>query len=193
LLALALGKGVTPQGLLNTQASIGATPAGVSTPTSTLAMQGTDNNSSPEPGSTPNAPASTPEPTTPPRPTNTPPSTETATATQGAPFILQETRLVCNPDQPQPLIQVEIKDAAGQPVPSVEVVASWDGGEDHFFTGLQPELGLGYADFRMTPGVVYSIRLAEGGQEADVLTPAECLMEDESHFWGSWLLTFVQP
>lgn len=192
-LAMALGKGVTPQGLISTQATIGVTQTGASTPTSTLAMPGTNNISTPEPGSTQYATAGTPEPTTPARPTNTTTSTATATATQGAPFILQETRLVCNPDQPQPLIQVEIKDAAGQPVPSVEVIATWEGGEDHFFTGLKPELGLGYADFTMTPGVVYLIKLAEGGQEVGDLTPAECLMEDESQFWGSWLLTFVQP
>ncbi len=59
---------------------------------------------------------------------------------------------------------MEILDAAEQPVPSVELVVTWDGGEDHFFTGLKPELGLGYADFVMTPEVVYSIRLADGGQ-----------------------------
>ena len=36
------------------------------------------------------------------------------------------------------------------PYPSVELVVTWDEGEDHFFTGLQPELGLGYGDFLMT-------------------------------------------
>ena len=193
LLAMALGTGVTPQGLSNTPAPAGVTPTGASSPPSASAMPGLNINTSPQPGSTQSAGVSTPEPTSPARPTNTPASTATTTATQGAPFILQETRLVCNPDQLEPLIQVEIKDAAGQPVPSIEVVAAWDGGEDHFFTGLQPELGLGYADFTMTPGVVYSLRLAEGGQEVADLTPAECLMEDDSQFWGSWLLTFVQP
>jgi hypothetical protein len=122
-----------------------------------------------------------------PTPSNTP------TPTQGAPFVLQETRLVCNTDQPVPLIQVEIKDAAGQPVPSIELLVTWEGGEDHFFTGLQPELGLGYADFEMQPGMVYSIRLVEEGQSVDDLTAAECVSEHESRYWGSWFLTFVQP
>lgn len=101
--------------------------------------------------------------------------------------------MVCNNDQPEPLIQVDIKDAAGQPVPSVELVVTWDGGQDHFFTGLQSELGLGYADFVMTPEVVYSIHLAEGGQAVDELKAAECVSEDNSRYWGSWFLTFVQP
>jgi hypothetical protein len=119
--------------------------------------------------------------------------TATPTPTQGAPFALQETRLVCNRNQPKPLIQVQIKDAAGQPVPSIELVVTWDGGEDHFFTGLQPELGLGYADFVMTPEVTYSIRLAAGGQAVDDLKAAECVSADSSRYWGSWFLTFIQP
>jgi hypothetical protein len=109
------------------------------------------------------------------------------------PFALQETRLVCNTDQPVPLIQVDIKDAAGQPVPSVEIVVTWEGGEDHFFTGLQPELGLGYGDFTMRPDVVYSIHMPGGDPLVDDLTAAECVSEDESRYWGSWFLTFIQP
>jgi hypothetical protein len=130
-----------------------------------------------------------------PRPLSTVESTPTAspTPTQGAPFALLETRLVCNSNQPKPLIQVEIKDAAGQPVPSVELVVTWDGGVDHFFTGLQPELGLGYADFEMTPSIVYSLHLAEGGKAVDELTTAECVTDDGSRFLGSWFLSFVQP
>jgi hypothetical protein len=76
-------------------------------------------------------------------------------ALPGEPFALEERRLICNINQVSPLIQVGILDAVGQPVPSVEVVMTWDGGEDHFYTGLQPELGLGYADFTISPGVVY--------------------------------------
>jgi hypothetical protein len=122
-----------------------------------------------------------------------PSPTTTTTPTPGAPFVLQETRLVCNTAQPKPLIQVEVLDAAGQPVPSIELVVTWDGGEDHFFTGLQPELGLGYGDFLMQPGVVYSIHLTDGGQPLDDLTAAQCVSEDESRYWGSWYLIFIQP
>jgi len=125
--------------------------------------------------------------------TQRPPGTTGSTPTPGAAFVVRETRLVCNTNQPQPLIQVELLDAAGQPVPSVELVVTWEGGEDHFFTGLQPELGLGYADFTMQPDVVYSIRPAAGGQSVGALTAAECTSEDNSRYWGSWYLTFVQP
>lgn len=130
-----------------------------------------------------------------PQPTNTvqPTSTAKSTPTQGAGFVLKETRLLCNPNQSQPLIQVVVQDAAEQPVPSIEIRVTWDGGEDQFFTGLKPELGLGYADFLMTPEIVYSLMLIEGGNSVSDLTAAECQSEDESRYWGSWQLTFIQP
>jgi hypothetical protein len=130
-----------------------------------------------------------------PKATNTlrPTSTVKSTPTQGAVFALKEIRLVCNPDQVDPLIKVVIQDAAGQPVPSIEIRVTWDGGEDQFFTGLKPELGLGYADFLMNPEVVYSLMLIEGGNSVNDLTAAECQLDDGSRYWGSWQLTFTQP
>ncbi len=122
-----------------------------------------------------------------------PSSTATPSPTPGAPFVLQETRLVCNIRQAEPLIQVELRDAAGQPVPSVEILVAWEGGADHFFTGLQPEVSLGYGDFVMTPGITYSIQPAGGSQPVSDLTASECKAEDGSQFWGSWYLVFVQP
>jgi hypothetical protein len=107
--------------------------------------------------------------------------------------VLRDTQLVCNPDQTQPLIQVEVADTAGEPAPGVELVVTWNEGEDHFFTGLKPELGLGYADFTMTPDVVYSLQFAEGEPVINDLTAAQCLSQDETKYWGSWLLTFTQP
>ena len=101
--------------------------------------------------------------------------------------------MVCNISQPSPLIQVELRDAAGQPVPSVEVFVTWQVGQDHFFTGLHPGLDLGYGDFAMAPDSVYSIHLADGGPAVSDLSAAECEAEDGSRYWGSWYLVFVQP
>jgi len=122
-----------------------------------------------------------------------PASTATSIPTQEAAYLLKETKLLCNLDQTEPMIQVEVQDTAGEPVPSIELVVTWDVGEDRFYTGLKPELSLGYADFLMTPGVVYSLRLADGGQTVKDLTAAECLSDDGSRYWGSWMLTFIQP
>lgn len=135
----------------------------------------------------------TPDPTRTPFLTNTPLATRTPTPTQGAPFVLQSRESVCDPKLEQALIQVEAYDAAEQPVSGVEAIVNWEGGENHFFTGLKPELSLGYADFIMTPGINYSLRLAEGGQPITDLAAAECEDQDQERYWGSWLLVFVQP
>jgi hypothetical protein len=117
----------------------------------------------------------------------------TSSSTPGVIYVLQETRLVCNISQATPLLQVEVRDAAGQPIPGVEMLVTWETGADHFFTGLQPEVSPGYADFSMTPGVTYSIQPAGGGQLVSDLSVSECIAEDGSHFWGSWYLVFNQP
>lgn len=121
------------------------------------------------------------------------PPTQTPTLTPGASFVLQSSELVCDTELEEALIQVLVQDAAGQPVPGVEIVVNWEGGENHFFTGLIPELGLGYADFNMTAGTTYTLRLAEGGQPITGITPTECQGEEENNYWGSWRLIFSQP
>jgi hypothetical protein len=108
-------------------------------------------------------------------------------------FILEDKRLICNINQLSPLIQVEVLDAEGQPMPSVEVVVTWDGGEDHFFTGLQHELGLGYADFIISSGRSYSVQLVGEDSVGSSLSAAECIAEDGSRYWGSWYLIYKQP
>jgi hypothetical protein len=120
----------------------------------------------------------------------TPLPTRTLTPTVGAPLILRERIFICDLNLSGPLIQVIAQDALGQPLPGVESVVNWEGGEDHFFTGLKPELGSGYADFTMTPGILYTLRLAESAELIADLTPAECETATGSRYWGSWLLIF---
>lgn len=123
----------------------------------------------------------------------TPLPTRTPTATPGAPFVLQSSTFVCDPDLPNPLIQVVSEDASGDPLPGQEITITWDAGDDFFFTGLKPEIGLGYADFLMEPGLVYQVHMAAGGQSVPDITPAECETESGSRYWGSWLLVFSRP
>jgi hypothetical protein len=162
----------------------GETPVGIS-PTATPVLA----------GAPVETPTFTPGPTDTPAPVIvfTPPPTRTPTATQGAPFALQSRDLVCNPALDEPLIQVQAQDAAGQPVPGLEFVVSWPGGEERFFTGLKPDLGLGYGDFTMVEGVTYALQLAEGGEPIVDLTPQECETGSGRQYLGSWLLTFVRP
>ena len=161
---------------------------------------GNDEGSSPAPGAsaTPRQ-SSTPPPggtatptatiTLTPTITTTPLPSPTPTATQGAPFVLVDYALVCDEAISPPLIQVYVFDAAGNPVPGVEIVITWDGGINRFLTGLKPEFGLGYADYAMDPALTYTLRLEDGGDPVDGLTGRTC---DEG-FLGSWRLNFSQP
>jgi len=108
-------------------------------------------------------------------------------------LLLQDMSLICNPDLTTPMLEVQVQDSNNQPFPSVEFVVTWEGGEEHFLTGAKPELGPGYGDFQMTPGVIYTLALASGEQIANDLIAAECVSEDQANYWGSWMLTLVQP
>ncbi len=122
-----------------------------------------------------------------------PPRTNTPTATPGAPFEVVEKELICDPDLAAPLIQIEVIDAAGDPVAGIEALIVWDEGEDHFFTGLKPELGIGYADFTMQVGVSYTLQLIDSDFPVTGLSAEACDGEDGETFPGSWLLTLQQP
>jgi hypothetical protein len=142
-------------------------------------------------------PSLTPRPTQPPTatrlPTITPQRlpTRTPTATPPGAFSFVGRQLICDPDLNPPLIQVVTEDAAGQPVPGVEIWVTWDGGLDHFFTGLKPDMGLGYADFVMTPGVDYTVHLAESpSASVPGLVVTDCTGSSGEVFAGSWRVSF---
>lgn len=187
-LAAALGQGPAP--VISPMFTMTSPPVELTatlSPTPVINEQ--DEPSSPQPGSTmqPTLIDQTPQPT------NTLLPTRTASPTTGAPFELMDMSLICDPEIEEALIQVETRDIDGEPVPGVEFIVNWDNGEDHFFTGLKPEFGLGYADFNMTPGTVYVLRLAEGGNPIPDLMAAECELSGGERYWGSWLLIFEQP
>jgi hypothetical protein len=81
---------------------------------------------------------------------------------------------------------VVTQDALLNELPGVEVLVSWEGGSDHFFTGFKPELGLGYGDFTMDPEVSYTIVLADGSPEISGMRIERC----DNGLDGGWLLTF---
>lgn len=117
--------------------------------------------------------------------------TSTPTATPGAPFGLKNREQVCDVTLGA-LLQVQITDASGNPVPGVEARMTWIGGEDSFFTGLKPEKGLGYADFTMNPDETYTLRLTDGGRPVTELKAPRCTDVDGKTYAGGWLLSFSQ-
>jgi hypothetical protein len=132
-----------------------------------------------------------PSPSASPTPLPTVPS-RTPTPTLGSPFVLKDRQPVCDPSLAEALLQVEVTDASGTPLPGIKILVTWQEGEDFFFTGLKPEVGPGYADFSMTPGVVYAVRLAEGSQTASNLSVPDCGHAGGSNYWGGWRLDFTQ-
>jgi hypothetical protein len=131
----------------------------------------------------------------------TPRPTRTPTPTVGAAFVLVSQENVCDVNLSEGLLQVEVQDAAGQPVPGAEIIIFWEGGEEHIFTGLKPELGNGYADFIMTPNIVYTVQLArwDGSsiaaqhQPVTNLTAPSCPTDGGDSYHGGIRLLFQQP
>jgi hypothetical protein len=118
--------------------------------------------------------------------------TRIPTFTPGAPFALANQTPFCEASQPG-LLQVSLEDTSGKPVAGVELVITWLGGEEHFFTGLKPELGNGYADFVMSPNVEYALSLSDGSIRVTGLSTSACTTSDESAYPGGILLEFKQP
>ena len=135
----------------------------------------------------------TPQATNTPAPTHTPLPTRTLTPTLGPPFVMDKQIQVCNPNLTEPQIQVFINDAAGQGVHGVEIIINWENGQESFFTGFKPEIDIGYADFVMTPEVIYTLQVSGGGQIIPDLFAPECEGDDGERYWGSWRLIFKHP
>lgn len=108
------------------------------------------------------------------------------------PFMLKDRKSLCDLEMMNQL-QVFVIDKAGKPIPGVEIIVTWQGGEDHFFTGLKPQVDLGYADFSMVPGELYNLRLANGGDSATRISPPNCKLDSGMEYTGGVKLIFGLP
>jgi len=172
-------------------AAIATTPS-TQTPTSTFPPPSVTV-SSPRPGLTetiipeqiiePPATISTPTP----RPTRTP------TPAPGRAFELVAQDTLCQVELQDGLLQVIVTDSRRRQVAGVEIIVTWDGGEEHFFTGFKPELGNGYADFVMQAGIMYSVRASQAGTPVSNVSPPACTADDGTTFTGAIRLSFQQP
>lgn len=119
--------------------------------------------------------------------------TEIFTKTPGPQFILKSNQAICDSPLKSLLLQVEVTNSTNLPIPGIEIIISWPEGEDHFFTGLKPEISNGYADFLMTPDVVYNLQIVNSGASISNLTAPTCSTENGNTAWGSIQLIFQQP
>lgn len=124
--------------------------------------------------------------------TNTPRPTFTPTSGPGAPFTLAGQETICDPALQASLMQFIFTDSRNRQTAGVEIIVTWNQGEDRFFTGFKPELGNGYADFVMQADTVYSIRIVTGGSFVPNISAPLCTDPNGVAYPGSLLLTFQQ-
>jgi hypothetical protein len=145
----------------------------------------------PEPTTT-RTPSPSPTPSETPEVTFTPVPTNTLTPTLLPPLVFSDQTLVCDPLITEAQLRIYVNDKSGRGIAGVEVIIQDDGNEEHFFTGLKPDIDQGYADYTLQPGVEYSLQVGKGG-EPITITAEECSQDEGEDYWGSWRLTFTTP
>jgi hypothetical protein len=125
--------------------------------------------------------------------TPTPRPTRTPVPTAGAPFQLAGRDDICNPNLTGGLMQITVVDRRGHQLPGIEIIITWSGGEEHFFTGLKPEIANGYADYVMQAGLTYTVRAGESGSPVPDLVAPVCPDTNGQTYTGGLHLTFQQP
>lgn len=123
----------------------------------------------------------------------TPRPTRTFIPTPGAPFTLTGQETICDSNLPDGLLQVLVFSSRRRQLAGVEIVITWDGGKEQFFTGLKPELGNGYADYILKPDITYTVQLARGSDVALGIVAPTCQTASGENFFGGIKLTFQQP
>jgi gas vesicle protein len=161
---------------------IPATPSPTSTPTISPTIEITD---TPEIQETSQATESESTPVV----ENTP----TTVVNTNSAFQLTENENICNPTYRDALIQIEVFDSEGEPIPNSRITVTWAAGQDTFFTGYFPEISLGYADFAMDPETIYNVKVGNIGELVTDLTAPECNDPSNTTYWGSIYLRFDAP
>lgn len=118
----------------------------------------------------------------------------TPSPTNSPPFILQESWAICDPTLGETLIQVTATDGEGNGVPGVTLeISLGNNSQEIFYTGLKPELGLGYADYLAEPGLTYQLEVPESGLLITDIEIPICQTEQEDSYWGSWEIYITHP
>ncbi len=126
--------------------------------------------------------------------TERPDWTPTPAPTESPPFILQDSSPICDPTLGESLIQVIATDGAGDGIPGVAIqIALGTDPTEVFYTGLKPELGLGYADFSAEPGLTYQVEIPDSGLIVPEIEVPTCQNESEESYWGSWEIYITHP
>jgi hypothetical protein len=112
--------------------------------------------------------------------------TPTPPATPAPRYEVVEQRRTCDIRGGQ--LMVMVLDAEGQQQPSVELLVRWDGQDGHFFTGLKPEVGPGYADFGLAKGQTYQVVVI--GAESQVAQDIVADTCEGQGYLATWQVVF---
>ena len=193
--------------VLQTPPTVAATPSPAPVSPTPLPQLPVDEASSTPQNATPTetgtALANSPEPQLPPTETDTPTPIPapiatlaahprpSATATPGPAFELLQQTSLCEPSQPG-LLQIYLSNTKSEPVAGVELVITWFGGEEHFFSGLKSEISPGYADYGLSENVEYDLSISPSGTRVTGLRASTCTDASGGSYPGGIRLEFKQ-
>jgi hypothetical protein len=118
----------------------------------------------------------------------------TPSPTTAPPFILQDSSPICDPTLGETLVQVIATNGSGEGVPGITLQISLGiDPKEVFYTGLKPELGLGYADYTAEPGLTYQLDVPESGLVVTDIELPTCQNDAGDSYWGSWEIYITHP
>ncbi|MCK5794635.1 MAG: hypothetical protein KAH12_08005 [Anaerolineales bacterium] len=121
-------------------------------------------------------------------------SSPTPSPTSSPPFILQDSSPICDPTLGETLIQIIATDGSGEGVPGITLeISLGTNPSEVFYTGLKPELGLGYADYLAEPGLTYQLEVPDSGLVISDIEVPTCQTESGDSYWGSWEIYITHP
>ncbi|NTV36278.1 MAG: hypothetical protein HGA53_04935 [Anaerolineaceae bacterium] len=131
-------------------------------------------------------------------PTQTPAQTFTPRPTLiqqpvGVPFVLKEKIELCDKGTKPGVLQIDVQNKIGNPMPGVRIDIAWIDGAESFYTGFYPEISSGYADYIMEEGRTYRVKVGDGSDIVDNVQPPLCKGEQDTMFLGGWRLIFTEP
>jgi hypothetical protein len=122
-------------------------------------------------------PPFTKTPTPEPGPTFSPPAILAQPPTAAglsAKFLLARTEPFCSA-KTSGVIEVLVQEPNGTTgIAGMAVLVEWSSGQDRFFTGLKPERGTGFADFRMESNGIYTVELPGSSERSTPLVAQPC-------------------
>jgi hypothetical protein len=106
-------------------------------------------------------------------------------------FVLANVATFCD-EEISGIIEVFVQDFGGTGIPGQAVRARWDGGQSTFFTGLKPERGPAYADFKMEEGKAYIIEMpGRSDPSTESLIASPCSSETGARAITSYRAVFL--